>query len=131
MTITTLTLSHKITKPFVDGLDAPSIGQSFVRGIELKEFVVRITVFGAKSFFLEKIIDGKVNRLTPSRYLELTVEQAGKEAHKLRDHIVAGRNPSVEKKQEALKSAALKQALMISSRSERISELDLYLVISI
>jgi hypothetical protein len=71
---------------------------------------VRVTSSGAKSFILEKRIDGKVKRLTLGRYPELTVEQARKEAHKLLGHIATGRNPVAEKKQEALQGTTLKQA---------------------
>ncbi|SFK66041.1 Site-specific recombinase XerC [Nitrosomonas aestuarii] len=101
---------QKITKSYVDKLSTPATGQAFVRDMELKGFAVRITSTGAKSFILEKRIDGKVKRMTLGRYPELTVEQARKEAHKLLGHIATGRNPIAEKKQEVLKSTTLKQA---------------------
>ncbi len=107
---TPLILPQKITKSYVDRLSTPETGQAFVRDIELKGFAVRITSSGAKSFILEKRIDGKVKRLTLGRYPELTVEQARKEAHKLLGHIAVGRNPAAEKKQEALQGTTLKQA---------------------
>lgn len=101
---------QKITKSHVDRLPTPATGQAFVRDTELKGFAVRVTSSGAKSFILEKRIDGKVKRLTIGRYPELTVEQARKEAHKLLGHIAVGRNPAAEKKQEALQGTTLKQA---------------------
>ncbi|HNP50799.1 MAG TPA: Arm DNA-binding domain-containing protein [Nitrosomonas nitrosa] len=101
---------QKITKSYVDKLSTPATGQAFVRDMELKGFAVRITSSGAKSFILEKRIDGKVKRVTLGRYPELTVEQARKEAHKLLGHIATGRNPIAEKKQAVLKSTTLKQA---------------------
>lgn len=107
---TPLILPQKITKSYVDRLSTPETGQAFVRDIELKGFAVRITSSGAKSFILEKRIDGKVKWLTLGRYPELTVEQARKEAHKLLGHIAVGRNPAAEKKQEALQGTTLKQA---------------------
>ncbi len=64
MTAATQAFPHKITKSYVDRLDAPAIGQAFVRDAELKGFAVRVTVTGAKSFILEKRIGGKVKRLT-------------------------------------------------------------------
>ena len=103
-------LSHKITKSYVDRLSTPEAGQTFVRDSELKGFAVRITSTGAKSFILEKRIDGKVKRLTLGRYPELTVEQARKEAHKLLGQIAVGRNPPAEKKSEALQGTTLQQA---------------------
>jgi len=101
---------QKITKSYVDKLSTPEADQAFIRDTELKGFAVRITSTGAKSFILEKRIDGKVKRLTLGRYPELTAEQARKEAHKLLGHIAVGRNPAAEKKQEALQGTTLKQA---------------------
>lgn len=100
----------RITKSVVDRLNAPVAGQTFTRDSELKGFAVRITTSGAKSFILEKRIDGKVKRLTLGRYPELTVEQARKEAHKLLGHIATGRNPTAEKKQKELQATTLQQA---------------------
>lgn len=110
MTEATLALPLKITKSYVDRLSTPATGQAFVRDAELKGFAVRITASGAKSFILEKRIDGKVKRLTLGRYPELTVEQARKEAHKLLGHIAVGRNPPAEKKYKALQGTTLEQA---------------------
>lgn len=69
MTEATPALSLKITKSYVDRLSTPATGQAFARDAELKGFAVRITASGAKSFILEKRIDGKVKRLTLGRYL--------------------------------------------------------------
>ncbi len=110
MTEATPVLSLKITKSCVDRLSTPATGQAFVRDAELKGFAVRITASGAKSFILEKRINGKVKRLTLGRYPELTVEQARKEAHKLLGHIAVGRNPPAEKKYKALQGTNLEQA---------------------
>lgn len=110
MTEATPALPLKITKSYVEKLSTPATGQAFVRDAELKGFAVRITASGAKSFILEKRIDGKVKRLTLGRYPELTVEQARKEAHKLLGHIAVGRNPPAEKKYKALQGTTLEQA---------------------
>lgn len=100
----------RITKSVVDRLITPSTGQAFTRDSELKGFAVRITTFGAKSFILEKRIDGKVKRLTLGRYPELTVEQARREAQRLLGHIATGRNPTAEKKQKELQATTLQKA---------------------
>ncbi|WP_232297954.1 Arm DNA-binding domain-containing protein [Nitrosospira sp. NpAV] len=76
-------LPVRITKSVVDRLIAPKAGQAFTRDSKLKGFAVRITTSGAKSFILEKRIDGKVKRLTLGRYPELTV---GKEAKGTASH---------------------------------------------
>lgn len=100
----------RITKSVVDRLNAPVAGQTFTRDSELKGFAVRITTSGAKSFILEKRIDGKVKRLTLGRYPELTVEQARREAHKLLGQIAVGSNPIAEKKQKELQATTLQKA---------------------
>lgn len=100
----------RITKSVVDRLNAPVAGQTFTRDSELKGFAVRITTSGAKSFVLEKRIDGKVKRLTLGRYPELTVEQARREAHKLLGQIAVGSNPIAEKKQKELQAITLQKA---------------------
>lgn len=100
----------RITKSVVDRLNAPVVGQTFTRDSELKGFAVRITTSGAKSFVLEKRIDGKVKRLTLGRYPELTVEQARREAHKLLGQIAVGNNPIAEKKQKELQATTLQKA---------------------
>ena len=47
--------------------------------------------------------------MTLGRYLELTVEQARKEAHKLLGHIAVGCNPSAKKKYKTLQGITLEQ----------------------
>lgn len=100
----------KITKTLVDHLDSPASGQAFVRDIELKGFAVRVTAGGAKSFVIEKRVEGQVKRMTLGRYPELTVEQARKEAHKLLGKIAAGGNPIADKQRAALLAKTLGDA---------------------
>ena len=88
----------KITKSCLDKLAIPAQGQVFYRDDDIKGFAVRITFQGAKSFILEKRIEGKVKRITLGRYPELTVEQARKEAQKLLGKIAMGINPVAEDK---------------------------------
>lgn len=102
--------SLKITKTVVDKLPIPDDGQTFTRDTELKGFAVRVTSGGAKSFILEKRVEGKVRRFTLGRYPEITVEQARREAHKLLGHIATGGNPIVEKQQEKLRATTLAEA---------------------
>jgi integrase len=102
--------SIKITKTLVDKLESPVTGQTFFRDSELKGFAVRITSGGAKSFIIEKRIQGQVKRITLGRYPELTVEQARKEAHKVLGHIASGGNPIADKQLSALKAKTLGDA---------------------
>jgi integrase len=100
----------KITKTVVDRLASPDAGQTFLRDSELKGFAVRVTAGGAKSFIVEKRIEGQVKRLTLGRYPELTVEQARKEAHKLLGKIASGGNPIADKQRAILHGKTLMDA---------------------
>jgi integrase len=102
--------SAKITKSLVDKFESPASGQTFIRDVELKGFAVRITTGGAKSFIVEKRIEGQVKRITLGRYPELTVEQARKEAHKLLGKIASGGNPIADKRLTALQAKTLSEA---------------------
>ena len=78
----------RITKTFVDKVSLPEPGQdgkstqAFYRDFAISGFGLRVTSGGAKSFIVEKRVDGRVKRKTLGRYGNLTVEQARKEAMK-------------------------------------------------
>lgn len=96
----------KITKSVVDKiLPSKDRDQAFYRDDQLKGFAVRVTASGVKSFVVEKMIGGKVKRMTLGRYGELTVEQARKEAQKLLGKIATGIDPIAEK--QAKKASAV------------------------
>ena len=63
---------------------------------------------GVKSFVLEKLINGKVRRITLGRYVELTAEQARKEAQKLLGKIATGIDPIAEKRAHIASNVTLK-----------------------
>lgn len=99
----------KLTKSAVDKITPPTkSNQAFYRDDNLKGFAVRITNNGVKSFILEKLITGKVRRITLGRYGELTVEQARKQAQKLLGKIATGIDPIAEKKSAILCNVTLK-----------------------
>jgi len=64
----------------------------------LKGFGVRITSGGTKAFFIEKLVQRKLRRITIGKYPELTVEMARKEGLKLLGQIATGIDPLVEKR---------------------------------
>lgn len=98
----------KITKLVVDRILPPKDrDQAFYRDDQLKGFAVRVTTSGVKSFVVEKLINGKVKRITLGRYGELTVEQARKEAQKLLGKIATGIDPIAEKKSTKAKAVTL------------------------
>lgn len=105
----------KISKSTVDKLPCPIISSASKTNQKryyddfIKGFGVRVTSSGAKAFFLEKLIHGKLRRITLGRYPELTVEQARKEAQKLLGKIAIGIDPVAEKKESKSKKITLLQ----------------------
>lgn len=107
----------KITKLAVDKLPIPNITspgltvQKRYYDDTLKGFGVRVTSGGTKAFFIEKLIDRKLRRITVGRYPALTVEMARKEAQKLLGKIAIGIDPVAEKHATKLKQVTLYQVL--------------------
>jgi integrase len=105
----------KITKLSVDKLPLP-FSQSSKKTAQkryyddtLKGFGVRVTSGGTKAFFIEKLIQTKLRRITLGRYPEITVEQARREAQKLLGKIATGIDPIAEKKAKKLSQITLQQ----------------------
>jgi len=96
----------QITKSIVDQISpTPSkengiTNQVFYRDSTIAGFGVRVTSGGAKSFIVEKRIQGKVNRVTLGKYGNLTVEQARKEAIRILGEIATGTVPIAIKKHQ-------------------------------
>ena len=103
----------RINKTFVDKVIPPipkenqKNAQAFYRDSAIPGFGLRVTSGGAKSFIVEKRINGKVKRMTLGRYGNLTVEQARKEAQKVLGKVASGGDPIAEKKELQVKSATL------------------------
>ena len=68
---------------------------------------MRVTASGVKSFIVEKLVSGKVRRMTIGRYGEITVEQARREAQKLLGKIATGIDPRAEKQAIQFQSLTL------------------------
>ncbi|MFK5950220.1 MAG: tyrosine-type recombinase/integrase [Methylococcales bacterium] len=106
----------RITKRFVDSIEIPkpnkngTTKQDFYRDSVMMGFGLRVTSGGAKSFIIEKRINGKVKRITLGRYGNLTVEQARGEAMKLLGHVATGGDPIGEKETARVKAITLQQA---------------------
>lgn len=85
-----------ITKSKVDKLTFPpdrTANQVRYYDDTLKGFGVRQTRGGARSFFLEKKVNGRLRRITLGSYPALTVECARNEAQKLLGQIATGIDP--------------------------------------
>ena len=99
-----------LTKAVVDKIAPPTNkAQTFYRDDKLKGFALRVTASGVKSFVVEKLIQGKVKRVTLGRYGELTVEQARKEAQKFLGKLASGVDPIAEKQAAKAKVITLNE----------------------
>lgn len=94
----------------------PEIGQdgkstqAFYRDSIIAGFGLRVTSGGAKSFIVEKRVDGRVKRKTLGRYGNLTVEQARKEAQKFLGKVASGIDPIREVQEKRAKRITLSDA---------------------
>jgi len=106
----------RISKTFVDQITLPiptpegKATQSFYRDSAIPGFGLRVTSGGAKSFIIEKRIQGRVKRITLGRYGNLTVEQARRLAMEQLGEIVQGKDPQAEKKARRVKTVTLLEA---------------------
>lgn len=83
----------RLTKLYVERLQKPLKGQRFLRDTELRGFSVRVTAGGAKSFCLEKRINGRNVRRTIGPYPDMSVEKARRQAHIWLGLLAEGKNP--------------------------------------
>jgi len=106
----------RITKTFVDKVELPAPSadgrttQKFYRDSAIPGFGLRVTSGGAKSFIVEKRINGKPKRTTLGRYGNLTVEQARKLAMEFAGEVAKGQDPIAKKKAKAAKGVTLLEA---------------------
>lgn len=106
----------RITKSFIDKVPLPQIGpdgkssQAFYRDSVISGFGLRVTSGGAKSFIVEKRVDGRVKRKTLGRYGNLTLEQARKEAQKFLGKVATGIDPIREVQEQRAQRITLKNA---------------------
>lgn len=105
----------RITKSFVDKVEIPrpkpdqTSTQDFYRDEAIPGFGLRVTSGGAKSFIVEKRVNGRVKRITLGRYGNLTVEQARTEAMKILGKVATGGDPIAEKRERYARSVSLIQ----------------------
>lgn len=122
-----LEMKMKITQSFVAKAAIPTDkDQIFYRDAFIKGFALRVTANGTKSFVVEKLINGKVRRLTIGKYGALTVDSARKEAQKLMGKIAGGSDPISEKKATRIKSATLQQVFDDYLKVRTLKEKTLY-----
>lgn len=105
-----------INKSFVDKAAVPAkvkegrTEQKRYYDDKLKGFGLRVTSGGTKAFFVEKLVNGSLKRITIAHYPEMTTEQARKEAQVLLGKMVTGIDPVAEKKARKVKGTTLRKA---------------------
>jgi integrase len=106
----------KITKTFVEKLPVPGklkperTEQKRYYDDRLKGFGIRVTSGGTKAFFVEKLVNGVLKRITIGHYPEVTTESARKEAQVLLGKMVTGIDPLAERKALREKGVTLQAA---------------------
>jgi integrase len=65
---------------------------------------------GARAFFIEKLVNRKLRRITIGRYPALTVEQARKQAQILLGQIAMGIDPLAERREKKARGVTLQEA---------------------
>ena len=118
--------SVNLTKTVVDKTPTPATGQAFIRDSKLPGFGMRITSGGARTFIVEKRIDGRVRRIKIGRFGELTCEQARKEAQRLLGRIAVGENPIAERERERMAGTTLEAAFADFFKRRELKEKTLY-----
>jgi integrase len=90
----------KITKRSVESVD-PGASDVFLWDRELHGFGCKITPKGRRIYVLQYSKDGRDRRVTIGRHgVDLTAEQARKEAQRLRGVVAAGNDPAEERARE-------------------------------
>ena len=96
-----------LTKRSIENLPLPAAGQAFHRDSQLKGLAVRVTAGGTKAFVLEKLVRGRVRRITLGRVGEISLEHARKLAQRMLGQIADGRDPADERKRTAAAAVTL------------------------
>ncbi|MCW8410135.1 integrase family protein [Legionella sp. PATHC035] len=105
----------RINKTNIENLDIPKpikAGQSAQKKYyddNLKGFGVRVTSGGTKAFFVEKLINRKLNRITIGRYPEISPDMARKKATELLGQIAMGKDPVAEKRAQSMREITLNE----------------------
>ncbi|MAM72038.1 MAG: integrase [Gammaproteobacteria bacterium] len=93
--------------PFKDNGQSTNV---LYRDDQLQGFGLLVTSRGAKSFFVEKRVNGKNRRLTIGRFGQVTPVQARKKAQELLGEMAMGNDPLEERRDKAARSVTLGEA---------------------
>ncbi len=92
-------LRFNFTKPALERLPMPEVGQRVTyHDTKAPGLTVRVTHTGAKSFCVQRRINGRVERITLGKFPTMTIEQARTETTKVMGTVAAGDNPAEVKR---------------------------------
>ncbi len=108
-----MTNSFGFTKPAIEALPFAEQRQRQIYHDTNKQSVgLQLRVTGtAKTFFVQKRVEGSPQRITLGRFPELTIEQARKQAARVLGQIAQGVNPISERKRQKLDMKTLTDVL--------------------
>jgi len=90
----------KLTKTVIDALETPATGQAFLWDADVRNFGVRVSSGGVKTFVIRyRNTDGRSRRLSIGRYGTLTIDQARTQARIKLGSVAAGGDPAEERQQ--------------------------------
>lgn len=102
----------KLTKSKVETLPVPTDkDQVFYWDSETKGFGLRITANGARSYVVQRPVNGKTRRFTLGQHGVLTCEAARKRAMAKLLEMMDGINPQTEKKRETAQAETLRDVM--------------------
>lgn len=91
----------KLTKRLVEAVE-PTQRDQFVWDTELPGFGAKVTPKGRRTYLLQYSRRNRSRRLTIGRHgIDLTLDQARREAHRLRSEIALGGDPAEKQREEA------------------------------
>ncbi len=86
------------TKAALKALPLPNSGRDYYKDTKEKGLSLAITKAGTITFFVRKRVQGKDERITIGTFPEFSIENARKQAMKVKADIATGIDPSFEKK---------------------------------
>ena len=109
----------KLTKAVIEAIEPPESGVLFVRDAELPGFALRVTANGAKSYVVERKMDGKTVRATVGRVGVVTLPDARIQGMRLLAGMAAGQNPHDARRDAAPVEVVTLDALFEDYLTER------------
>jgi integrase len=93
--------SINFTKATLNGLPKPKGGKKTYYDSNEKGLCLYVTATGHKSFFVRKKVGANQKRIIIGPFPEMSVDQARREAQRIKFEIVTGKDPQIKKKEEA------------------------------